>query len=50
MLKPNVSAVDRKMKVDMAARYNQAKFTRYFLGCFVESSPTVDGRAHGLAF
>ena len=49
--KPNGSAVDRKIKVDMEAGYQSAEFAEYChsLSYRIETSPTRDKHAHGIA-
>ena len=49
--KPNSSVVDRKTKVDMEAGYQSAEFREFChtLGYRIESSPTRDKHAHGVA-
>ena len=50
-LKPNGSAVDRKIKVDMEAGYQSAESAEYChsLSYRIETSPTRDKHAHGIA-
>ena len=49
--KPNGSAVDRKIKVDMEAGYQSAEFAEccHSLSYRMETSPTRDKHAHGIA-
>ena len=49
--KPNGSVIDRKIKVDMEAGYQSAEFREFChsLGYRIESSPTRDKHAHGVA-
>ena len=49
--KPNGSIIDRKIKVDMEAGYQSAEFREfcYTLGYRIETSPTRDKHAHGVA-
>ena len=49
--KPNGSAVDRKIKVDMEAGYQSVEFAEYCrsLSYRIETSPTRDKHAHGIA-
>ena len=49
--KPNGSIIDRKIKVDMEAGYQSAEFREFChtLGYQIESSPTRDKHAHGVA-
>ena len=49
--KPNRSAIDRKIKVDMEAGYQSAEFAEYChsLSYRIETSPTRDKHAHGIA-
>ena len=48
--KPNGSAVDRKIKVDMETGYQSAEFAEYChsLSYRIEISPTRDKHAHGI--
>ena len=49
--KPNGTAIDRKIKVDMEAGYQSNEFAEFChsLGYRIESSPTRDKHAHGVA-
>ena len=49
--KPNGSVIDRKIKVDMEANYQLGEFREFChtLGYRIESSPTRDKHAHGVA-
>ena len=49
--KPNGSIIDRKIKVDMEVGYQPAEFREFChtLGYRIESSPTRDKHAHGVA-
>ena len=50
-LKPNGTAIDRKIKVDMETGYQSEDFKEYChsLGYRIETSPTRDKHAHGVA-
>ena len=50
-LKPNGTAIDRKIKVDMETKYQSEDFKEYChsLGYRIEASPTRDKHAHGVA-
>ena len=49
--KPNGTAIDRKIKVDMETGYQSEDFKEYChsLGYRIETSPTRDKHAHGVA-
>ena len=49
--KPNGTAIDRKIKVDMETGYQSQDFKEYChsLGYRIETSPTRDKHAHGVA-
>ena len=49
--KPNGSVIDRKIKMDMEAGYQSGEFREFChtLGYRIESSPTRDKHAHGVA-
>ena len=49
--KPNGPVIDRKIKVDMEAGYQSTEFREFChtLGYRIETSPTRDKHAHGVA-
>ena len=49
--KPNGTAIDRRIKVDMETGYQSEDFKEYchFLEYRIETSPTIDRHAHGVA-